>query len=114
MYHTYNDPAERAKLMMPEPYTYARQKLWEAVNVLVGDLPMKKRLGYARGLLLLLEPEKDLPEHLRSRFQALVEDLNKRVVHWDFRPSWVVSRHPKSGRMAEEILSLYTELRGGI
>jgi hypothetical protein len=100
--------------MTPEPYRYGRQKLWEAVYVLVGDLPMGQRLGYARGLLLLLNPKDDLPEHLQARFQALMDDLNKRVVHWDFRPSWVVSRHPKSGRMAKEVLQLYTELRGGI
>ena len=97
-----------------EQYGYARQKLWEALHILVGDGDIKVRLGHAQNLLLLLQPDTDLPEELRGKFRALMSDLSKRAIHYSYQPTRINTRHPKAGRMAETILSLYTELRGGI
>jgi hypothetical protein len=96
------------------PYYYGRQKLWEAVNVLVGDGAMRDRLGYAQSYLLLLRPEHDLPEELRDKFRALMKELAERTIHYSYRPSRVITRHPKSGRLAQGIFDIYTELQGGI
>jgi hypothetical protein len=98
--------------MAPE-HPYAPQKLWEATYVLVGDGTMSERLGFARQLLALLNPENDLPVRLQTRFRALMADLNQRVRQDDHRRR-IISRRPKSGRMAREILELYTDLLGGI
>lgn len=97
-----------------QQYSYALQKLWEAIYVLVGDGPIRDRLGYAFILLLTLQPEHDLPEHLRGKFCTLMADLNKRKITYTYRSTRINTRRPKSGHMATTILELYIELRGGI
>ena len=47
----------------------SRKKVSEAVHVLVGDGPMRERLGYAFPLLAQLQPDRDLPPDLRPRFK---------------------------------------------
>ena len=97
-----------------DEYHYARQKLWEAVNVLVGDGAIRDRLGFAQNYLSLLRPDEDLPEFLRPQFRSLMADLSNRAVYYTYRPTRIATRHPKSGKMAQMILSMYTDLRGGI
>jgi len=97
-----------------QQYRYALQKLWEAIYVLVGDGPIRDRLGYAFILLATLQPEHDLPEHLRGTFCTLMADLTNRKINYSYRSPRINTRHPKSGNMAKTILELYTSLRGGI
>ena len=93
---------------------YSQEKPWEAVHSLVGDGSIGDRLGYARDTLLRLRPEQDFPDHLRGKFVALMADLDKRAASYSYRTTRINTRPPNSGRMAETILSLYTQLRGGI
>jgi hypothetical protein len=102
------------QLETPDPYHYARKKFWEAVYALVSDGNIKDRLAHAQNDLLRLKPDEDLPENLRTRFRRLMRDLDDRTIHCSHRPSRVNTRHPKAGRMAMEILEIYTALRGGI
>lgn len=97
-----------------DKYCYARQKFWEAMYALVGDGTIKERLGYAQSYLMQLRPEQDLPEHLRQQFHALMADLRKRTIVYGYRPARINARRPKSGNMAQTILNMYTDLRGGI
>ena len=97
-----------------DQYRYARQKLWEALYVLVGSGSIKERLGYAQTLLLVLQPDKDLPKELRGEFRALMLDLGRRAIHYTYRPTRINTRHPKADQLARSILDLYTALRSGI
>jgi hypothetical protein len=99
---------------MAQDYPYARQRLWQAVEALVGDGTMRERLGVARDTLLHLQPDQ-VPAHLRPEFLALMEALNDRAVqlgHEQF--SRIITRRPKSGEMAKIILRLYIDVRGGV
>jgi hypothetical protein len=97
-----------------EEYGYAREKLWAALDTLVGDGTIQYRLGNALTQLVRLRPKEDFPEELREEFSTLMADLTKRVIHSEWRSSWINTRRPKSGRMAKTVLSLYISLRGGI
>jgi hypothetical protein len=97
-----------------QEYRYAQQKLWEAIYALVGDGPIRDRLGYALTTLIVLRPEHDIPDHLRDKFSTLMADLTKRAITYSYRSTRVNTRRPKSGYMARTILELYTSLRGGI
>jgi hypothetical protein len=99
---------------MGEPYRYARQKLWQAVDCLVGDGPLRLRLGYAYTTLLILNADNDLPAELRDRFTALMQALDARADNEAHGPVTINTRAPKAGRLAGEVLSLYIALRGGI
>jgi hypothetical protein len=98
---------------MPE-YRYAQQKLWEAIYILVGDGPIRDRLGHALTVLVVLQPEQDIPGHLHGKFCTLMADLTKRAMTYSYRSTRINTRPPKSGKMAKTILELYTDLRGGI
>jgi len=97
-----------------QQYRHAQQKLWEAIDVLVGDGPIRDRLGDAFILLQVLIPEQEIPERLRKKFSALMADFTKRAITYSYRSTQINTRHPKSGNMARTVLALYTELRGGI
>ena len=58
-----------------DQHHYSRQKLWQAIDSLVGDGKLRNRLGYALAHLALLTPE-DFPEELRPRFEKLMKQLN--------------------------------------
>lgn len=94
-------------------YTFARQKLWEALYILVSDGPLKERLGGAHAELSNLQLH-HFPENLRDEFQGLMIEFGKRVVHYAVRPSRVNAQRPVSTKMAHTVLGLYTKLRGGI
>jgi hypothetical protein len=95
-------------------YHYTRQKLWEAVNVLVGDGSMAARLGYAQGYLLVLRPEQDFPESMREKFATLMDTLRRHSVTSRTEPTRINLKHPESDRAAETILGMYVELKGGL
>jgi hypothetical protein len=99
---------------MGRDHPYARQRLWQAVEALVGDGTVRERPGVARDMLLHLQPEQ-VPAHLRPEYLALMEALNDRAVrlgHEQF--SRIITRRPKSGDMAKTILRLYIDARGGV
>ena len=91
-------------------YDYAREKLWQAVETLVGDRDIQTRLTSAAEIVLRLMPDKHLPSEHRAEF----EDIKKRLeqLHADPPRSHLTSEEGLN--LAGRILSLYTELRGGI
>ena len=93
-----------------DQYRYARQKLWEALYALVGSGSIKVRLGFAQNLLLTLQPQKDLPAELHGKFQTLMLDLDRRAIHYSYRPTRINTRSPKADQMATTILELYAAL----
>ncbi|CCB64830.1 hypothetical protein [Hyphomicrobium sp. MC1] len=95
-------------------YSYSRKKLWEALYSLVGDGPMDQRLGHAFTHLLILQSNNDMPESLREKFQSLMSNLERHAFHSRTEPVKIRMKSPDADRAAEEILSLYTDLRGGI
>ena len=95
-------------------YVFARQKLWQAVHCLVGDGAIRDRLAFAKNYMAQLQPDKDLPEELQAPFRKLMADLQKRTMDYGYRPQRILTRAPKSGKMAETIFELYTKLHEGI
>src|SRR4051794_35771218 len=76
---------------------YTQQKLWEAVNALIGAGSLQERLGYARSYLApLVDPFPGLPrlqnrlEHVQAQLLATLQD-------------------PEAERVAQEIMSLLLE-----
>lgn len=94
--------------------TRLEEHLRNAVHCLVGDGPMRVRLGLAMNSLARLLPA-DIPEALRPRFDGILRQLKecaeKDVNH---RIRYVNMRKPRSGRIASEIFDLYIKLWGGL
>jgi hypothetical protein len=105
---------ERTVPAPPElAYTRLEEHLRQAVHCLVGDGPMRVRLGLAMISLAQLQPT-DVPETLRQRFEQIVSQLRESAEYFSFRMPYVNMRKPRSGRIAREIFDLYIKLRGGI
>ena len=91
-------------------YNYARQKLWEAVSVLVGDGSIQQRLTFAATYLILLKPT-DLPEGLHLRFAEVYKVLTKTPLS---TASAYVPRsldEVESDTLAHEVLALFSTLQ---
>src|SRR5262245_26810680 len=99
---------------MGEPYTYARQRLLQAVECLVGEGALRQRLGYAYTTLAKLNEDNDLPPDLRDRFKKLMWELQARSDGGKYGPVKIITRAPKAGHLAQEVLAIYIDLRGGI
>jgi hypothetical protein len=104
-----------ALLMEPERFAYVRQKLYEAVYVLVGDGKLGIRLAYAnRCLLQLTAYKKTVPE-----FVALLEPILLALQPNVTDPTSKVRINPVGLRglgdkLANRIFELYTEAMGGL
>lgn len=94
-------------------HSYARQKFWQASDVLVGDGKIQQRLGCAAILLMQLRPE-DVPQPIRPRFEKLLNTLTSKTEAYSYKPSVIRVRSPQSGKLAQEIFSIFVELEGGI
>lgn len=90
-------------------YTRFEEHLDNAVYCLVGDGPMRVRLGRAMYALASLRQE-DIPERLRPRFNEIKSQLRGRAEYFSFRLPYVNMRAPRSARIAREILKLYIDL----
>jgi hypothetical protein len=97
-----------------EPYSYARQKLWEAIQALVSSRPMRRRLADALSALALLNAEHDIPPSKRATFKQLKKDLERRIDNSN--PYWrrIKTTAPKSDKFANEILDQFVEVMGGL
>jgi hypothetical protein len=97
-------------------HDYGREKLYEAVNALVGSDAIQMRLTNATEALspLALQPDPDLPAELRDRFDALWLALTELPLsdEHDSTPRPVTDE--EGAKLAREILSLYTEAMGGL
>jgi len=99
---------------MAERYWYARQKLYEALHCPVGEGALRQRLGYAYIDLSILNPDTHLPQDLRDRFNKLKRELKSRADDGRYGPVKIITRSPKAGRLAEEVLSIYVKLEAKV
>jgi hypothetical protein len=100
--------------MDDDRYGYAREKLWQAIETLVGAGPVQERLTFAADFLLRLMPDKHLPSEHRVEFEeikaALTSTPLSSTTGWTPRPI----TDAEGTQLAQRILSLYTALIGGI
>jgi hypothetical protein len=97
--------------------SYAREKFWQAVDVLAtSDRSIQQRLAYAAQYLIRLKPD-DLPEEHRGELNAVLRDLTKETAAGEEGTIEATTRQMTSEegtKVASRILSVYTELHGGI
>lgn len=97
-----------------EPWSHARQKLWEAMQSLVSSKPMRFRLASALVSLEQLNVETEIPPERRVEFERLRQELRDRRVALDPERMVVSSLAPKSDEYARQILRLFVEVMGGL
>jgi hypothetical protein len=99
-------------------YDYAREKLWQAVDGLVGDGSIQDRLASAAMILTRLHrPDEDIPKELREEFKAVMHALTKETAQGNEGNIVATTRKLSSeegAKLAHRIFSLYVQLRGGI
>ena len=91
----------------------AKQKFFEAVSALIGPKPLRMRLTYAAEPLLTLH-EKEMPTSMLKEFEELRNSLTTTPLShaWGFQPRNISPT--KARKLADKILSMYTELMGGL
>lgn len=94
-------------------YGYAQQKFYEALYSLVGHSSIAMRLTYAAEYLLILKPS-DLPDDMRADSEQLMQVLLRESLgdSVGFRPRKLDEL--EADRCAQKILSMYTQLLGGL
>jgi len=92
---------------------YAKQKFFEAVHSLVGPGTIDVRLTHAATYLLMLQ-EKQVPESMREEFKELRDALTTTPLSTatGYQPRHISEDDGR--KLAEKILSMYTELMGGL
>jgi hypothetical protein len=105
-------------VMAKPTYDYAREKLWQAIHGLVSYGSIQERLSSAAMILTRLHrPDEDLPEELREDFKAVMHALTKEEAVGNEGTINATTRKltaEQGGELAEKILSIYINLRGGI
>jgi hypothetical protein len=93
--------------------TYARQKFFEAVYVLIGTSTIDKRLTLAAMHLLALQ-EDQLPKKMRDEFKALRFALTKIPLstETDYQPRPISEDDGR--KLAEQIFGMFVKLMGGL
>jgi hypothetical protein len=98
-------------------HSYAREKFWTAIHGLAtGSSRIQARLESAALCLHTLRPE-DLPGTLSTDFANLWRDLTKVKAHGDEGTIAATTRQmsdEQAGELAGRIVSIYTNLHGGI
>jgi hypothetical protein len=96
---------------------YVREKLWQALDVLVGAEPIQDRLAYAADALTRLKPS-DIPDEEREDFHAVMHALTKYPAEREGEGSIHASvrklTDEEGAELARKILSIYIRVRGGI
>lgn len=80
---------------------YAREKLYQALRSLLTDRSIQDRLAGASTYLLRLKAS-DFPKEQAEEFEAIMNELSKQPTS------------DEGAKLADRILSLYIQLRGGI
>jgi hypothetical protein len=97
---------------------YAREKLWQAIHVLVtSESSLQERLASAAIYLIRLQAKDDFPEEYQAAFEFIVDSLTHEPAVGDEGKIQATTRKMtdiEARQVAERILSLYTQLKGGI
>jgi hypothetical protein len=99
---------------MDDRYDYPREKLWQAIETLVGDGSVQDRLTSAADFLLRLMPDKHLPSEHRDEFEQIKAALTTTPLSSATGPTPRPITGEEGTKLARRILSLYTDLIGGI
>jgi hypothetical protein len=93
---------------------YAREKLFGAVDALVGSSSIQLRLTYAAGDLIKLRATNAVPAQLKERFESVMSTLTEKPLSNDrgYVPRLVTDE--VGAKLAREIVSLYTDVMGGL
>lgn len=96
---------------------YAREKFWQAVDVLAtSDGSIQERLAGAALYLTRLQPG-DVPEEQREMFTTVMRELTKEPAAGNEGTIAATTEKlsaEEGKKLAGRILSIYTELHGGI
>jgi hypothetical protein len=102
---------------MAKDSSYIREKLWQAVHVLAtGDRSLQDRLFYAAQFLERLRPE-ELPDEIRDDFRTILDgltDCEPVGTESAIRATTTRLKPEDAKKLAEQIVSMYTTLHGGI
>jgi hypothetical protein len=96
---------------------YAREKYWQAIDILVSADPAQMRLTFAAEYLMKLS-DKHFPDNpdLARRHNEVMKKLNLSATpltdHDGFLPRELSDN--EANVLSREILSIYTDLLGGI
>jgi ferric-dicitrate binding protein FerR (iron transport regulator) len=94
-----------------------REKLWQAIDTLVGDGSIHQRLEYAAEYLIRLRPA-EIPARERDDFadvmKALAEHPAEIPGEGQIRASVRKLTGEEAGAIGRKILSIYISLHGGI
>jgi hypothetical protein len=99
--------------------TYGKSKFYEAVALLIGPAPLQKRLSFAISPLVTLRASGHTVQHLSPelelRFQKLMDQLTAkpRPDSNDPYASFEIS-DDEARALADEILSIFVEVMGGL
>ena len=96
---------------------YARERYWQAIDILVGAASAQMRLSFAAEYLMSLS-DKHFPNNpdLARRHNEVMKKLNLNATplsdHDGFLPRQLSDN--EANVLSREILSIYADLRGGI
>jgi hypothetical protein len=94
-------------------HDYAKEKLWQALDSLVGAGDIQLRLTYAAEYLMRLQP-RDLPSDKRAEFEELIATFTKTPLSDNAGVTARLVSSEDGTKLARQILSLYIDIRGGI
>jgi hypothetical protein len=91
----------------------ARQKLYEALYILVGSDTIDKRLTFAANMLVQLQPNQ-IPRKIANDFSAVRKALTTTPLSHtkSFTPRQVSAEEGE--KLAQKILGMYVRLTGGL
>jgi hypothetical protein len=92
---------------------YARQKLFEALNVMVGSERLRLRLAYAANYLIPLKPTY-FPVNCRQRFKDSRALLTQTPLSSKIRYEDRKITPAQTKRAAKQILLVYVHVSGGL
>ncbi len=96
---------------------YVREKLWQAVDTLVGSGSIRQRLEDAAIYLIRLKPA-EIPARERDRFVEVMDTLTghpaEQPGEGSIRASVRKLPDEEASALSRKILSIYVSLRGGI
>jgi ferric-dicitrate binding protein FerR (iron transport regulator) len=96
---------------------YTREKLGQALDMLVGAAPIQDRLTYAAEYLIRLKAD-DIPDTERGEFEAVMRAFSRHPAEKEGEGSIRASARKltdqEGAAVARKILSIYIRIRGGI
>lgn len=100
---------------MPDKYGYAKQKLYEAVLSLAGVGSIQERLTFAAvHLVTLSTPAQENPPEIRAQLEALVNKLTVKPLSDTKSYTPRELNDEEARKVAEDILSLFVKVMGGL